>query len=115
VSDRQQPASLAPTINTVTLPNAKKGVAYQSEIFASLKGSHQDVELTVTNLPEGLALENCKQTYDIRIIPIPNTLLTCSVEGTPLNAGTYQLAVTANITNGLVDTRAFVPFLVEGQ
>ena len=104
-----------PFINTSELPNAKKGVYYQSEILASTQGSHQDLEITVANLPEGLALGNCQQEFDIKAIPAPNTLIKCLIEGTPLNAGEYQLEVIAKITNGLMSTKATINLLVENR
>jgi len=118
VSYRQKilnaPNSLPPPfINTSELPNAKKGVYYQSEILASTQGSHQDLEMTVANLPEGLALGKCQQEFDVKVITTPNTLLKCPVEGIPLNAGEYRLEVSAKITNGLLSTKATVSFMVE--
>ena len=120
VSYRQKilnaPNSLPPPfINTPNLPNAKKGIYYQSEILASTQGSHQDLEITVANLPEGLALGNCQQEFDIKAIPAPNTLIKCPIEGTPLNSGEYQLDVSAKITNGLMSTKAAISLLVEEQ
>lgn len=102
-------------INTSVLPNAKKGVAYQGDIIASVKGSHQDLKITVTNLPEGLTLGDCRLKYDTTAISVPNTLAACSVKGIPVSAGEFQLDVTAKITNGLIDTKTSISLLVENQ
>lgn len=104
-----------PFINTSDLTNAKKGAYYQSQILASITGSHQNLEMTVANLPEGLTLRSCSQEFDIGTIPAPNTLIKCPIEGSPLNAGEYQLEVLAKITNGLMSTKATYNFLVEDQ
>jgi hypothetical protein len=121
VNNRQQPVSTppavtrAPTINTFTLPGAKTGVVYKSEIIASILGSHQDINIAVTNLPEGLAMGDCKQKYDTRILPVPNTMVACPVTGTPRTAGTYQLRVSAKTPDVPLDIVADIPLLVEGQ
>lgn len=105
----------APSINTVTLPDGKLGEMYTGEIFASFLGPHQDIDLTVTNLPEGLAIGNCTQKYDNPIIPRPNTIRACHITGTPRTAGTFQLAVTAKIPDGLVDEMRTLPLTVKGR
>lgn len=121
VNNRQQPVSTppavtrAPTINTFTLPGAKTGVVYKSEIIASIIGSHRDINLTVINLPEGLAMGDCKQTYDTRIIPIPNTMVACLVTGIPRTAGTYQLKVSAKTPDVPLDIVADIPLRVGAQ
>jgi len=121
VNNRQQPVSTpaavtrAPAINTWTLPGAKTGAVYKSEIIASIIGSHKDINLSVTNLPEGLAMGDCKQRYDTRIIPIPNTMVACPVTGIPRTAGTYQLKVVAKTPDVPLDIVADIPLLVERQ
>jgi len=120
-NNRQQPVNTpaavtrAPAINTFTLPGAKTGAVYKSEIIASIIGSHRDINLAVTNLPEGLAMGDCKQTYDTRIIPVPNTMVVCPVTGIPRTAGTYQLKVVAKTPDVPLDIVADIPLLVEGQ
>jgi hypothetical protein len=102
-----------PFVNTSDLPSAKKGVYYQSEILVSAQGPHQDLEMTIANLPEGLMQGNCQQEFDIRAIPLPNTLIKCQVEGIPLNAVEYQLKILAKVANGEMSTKATINLLVK--
>jgi hypothetical protein len=105
----------APTINTVTLPDATMGVPYTGEIFTSILGSHETLELNISHLPDGLKLTDCTQHFDSRIIPVPNTIRACSITGTPRASGTFQLAVTARIANERVDSVTTIPLNVAGQ
>jgi hypothetical protein len=60
-------------------------------------------------------LGSCTKHYDSPIIHVPNTIRACSITGTPRIAGTFKLAVTAKIPNGLVDELRTIPLTVEGQ
>jgi len=67
--------------------------------MASTQGSHQNLEMTVANLPEGLTLGKCRQEFDSKLIPTPNTLTKCVIEGTPAKDGLYQIKVSATNKN----------------
>jgi alkanesulfonate monooxygenase SsuD/methylene tetrahydromethanopterin reductase-like flavin-dependent oxidoreductase (luciferase family) len=96
-------------------PPAHTAELHQAEIFTNILGSHETLELNISNLPDGLKLTDCTQRYDSRIIPVPNTIRTCSITGIPRTAGTFQLAVTARIVNERVDSVTTIPLIVKGQ
>ena len=86
-----------PYINTSELPPAEVGVKYQAEIFASLSNANEDLTIKVVDLPEGLTSEKCSQEFDSKLIPTPNTLAKCIIEGIPTKDGLYLIKV--NTTN----------------
>jgi hypothetical protein len=88
-----------PQINTFELPPAKAGAGYYSEVFATLTNANEDLQITVTGLPDGLTLGKCSQEFDFKLIPTPNTLTKCVIEGTPAKDGLYQIKVSATNKN----------------
>jgi hypothetical protein len=88
-----------PYINTFELPNAKVGTGYYGEVFATLMGANEDLPITITDLPDGLTLGKCSQEFDSKLIPTPNTLTKCLIEGIPAKDGLYQTKVSATNKN----------------
>lgn len=89
---------LFPYVNTFEFLPTKVGEKYQSEVFASLQGSHESLEIKASGLPEGLVLDNCTQSNDASSLPIPNTVTKCIIEGIPLKEGEYKVVLTAGTT-----------------
>lgn len=106
------PAARAPSINTFSLPDAKVGVLYKSEVIASMVGPHRDIIMEVTDLPEGLTMGTCVQTYDTHILTIPNTMTVCSITGITRVARVYQVNVSAKTPNVYLNIVATLPLLV---
>ena len=86
-----------PYINTGTLPPAKAGEEYRSEIFATLTNANSDLPITIIGLPEGLTLGSCSQRFNVNLTPVPNTQAMCMIIGTPTKEGTYQIKASVTI------------------
>ncbi len=100
-----QPSSF-PQINTASLPPAKVGEKYQTEVFASIANANKDITVKVEGLPNGLTLGKCSQKFNIKLIPTPNTQAKCLIEGIPTKAGAYHLkmSVTNKTDDGVYET-----------
>jgi hypothetical protein len=88
-----------PQINTGSLPSAKVGEKYQSEVFASLPNTNEDLTIKVDGLPEGLILGKCSHVSNIKLIPTPNTQTKCLIEGIPAKDGLYHIKVSTTYKN----------------
>lgn len=88
-----------PQINTFELPDAKAGTGYYSEVFATLSGANEDLTINVTGLPDGLNIGKCRQEFDSKLIPAPNTQTKCTIEGIPSKEGTYHITISTSNKN----------------
>jgi hypothetical protein len=48
-------------------------------------------------MPNGFTLGKCSQEFNTKLIPTPNTLTKCLIEGIPIKAGLYHLKM--SVTN----------------
>lgn len=67
--------------NTTDLPDATNYNPYEQWLTATLVGANTDLAMTVTDLPEGLFMEECKNSNDSDYATAPNTTIRCKITG----------------------------------
>ena len=87
--------ALIPYINTFEIPPARVGAKYQSEVFATVSSTNENLSISIAGLPDGLAIGQCSQEINAKSIPTPNTQTKCVIGGVPVKAGLYRLKLTA--------------------
>lgn len=91
--------AIIPHVNTFALPPARVNEKYSQSVFASLAGANEDLTISVSGLPDGLSFGQCRQEFNINLIPVPNTQTSCVIEGTPIQSGLYHLKISASTSN----------------
>ena len=82
-NDLDNKQTLLPRFSTVDLPSGKVGEYYQAELTGLLVGAKAELEITGLQISEGLSLNNCKQDFNLDLIPKPNTFIKCQLNGYP--------------------------------
>lgn len=96
------PSTTKPAIQTITLPQGKKSVAYLETVVATDQTPSDVLSMKATGLPRGLTLGNCTQTGS----GFGGTTITCAISGFPARRNTYYPKFTVTDKVGNSTTRA---------
>lgn len=82
--------TLLPSFSTSDLPSGKVGEYYQAELTGTLIGAKAELEIIGLQIPVGLNVDNCKQDFDIDLIPKPNSFISCNLSGHPEKSEVFE-------------------------
>ena len=95
-NDLDNKQTLIPRFSTADLPIGKVGESYQAELTGTLVGAKAELEIVSLQIPEWLNIDDCKQDFDIDLIPKPNTFIRCNLSGYPEKSEVFESSFELN-------------------
>lgn len=89
-NDEVNKQTLIPRFSTLGLPSGKVGEYYQAELTGLLVGAKAELEIIGLQIPVGLNINDCKQEFNLDIIPKPNVFIKCQLSGYPLKSEVFE-------------------------
>lgn len=89
-SDLVNRETLIPRFSTPDLPSGKVGEYYEAELTGTLIGAKAELDIIGLEIPVGLNIDDCKQDFDIDLIPKPNTFIKCQLRGYPEKSEVFE-------------------------
>lgn len=87
---------LLPRISTESLPQAKIGQYYETEVFAFLIGAKSPIDINSTSNADLLEITDCSTTYNNQNMPKPNSVTVCKLTGYPYKSGSQEIELSAS-------------------
>jgi hypothetical protein len=115
-NDAELISKTVPTAYETALAPANVGKPYKAEIQASVNNLNVQIFGRLgSELPAGLLLTACKTEYNSSAVPglaAKNSLVRCTVEGTPSKSGNYTVRIYLAVEGGPSESFKDIPLVV---